>query len=892
MPQPATIYLIDGSAYIFRAYHAIRGLRNSSGMPTNAVFGFTRMVIKLLEERQPEYIGMFFDTKGPTFRHERYDAYKANRPPMAEDLAVQIPLIKTVSKAFNLPVYELAGWEADDLIATVAHAAADQGHPVIMVTGDKDFMQLVTPRVTIWDPMKDLVIDEAYVRDNFGVAPPQMIDIQGLAGDSADNVPGVPGIGMKTAAKLVVEFGSMAAVYDQVATITRKKQKENLINFKEQALLSRELVTIRRDAPIDFEAERLKFKAPDRPALAQLFQELEFRQLQKAYAGELKEVTKTYTAIQDREALDGLVAELERAPIIALDTETTSKDPHRARLVGFSFAVRPHEAWYIPCGHDYFGAPEQLALEEVIQRLNPVFSNPAIKKAGQNIKYDWIVLERHGIRLEGVVFDTMVASYLLNPSKRAHNLDQIALDFLGHKTISYKDLVPKGRKPPGFNAIPLEKAVPYAAEDADITLLAHGELAPRLTKLGLDDLFTTVEMPLIAVLKRMETAGIGVDPDRLQSLSATFAAEIDTLEGEIYELAGETFNIKSSQQLGAILFEKLDLPVQKKTRKTKGYSTDVEVLTKLAGLHPLPERVLRHRTLAKLKSTYADALYDLIHPQTGRIHSSFNQTIAATGRLSSSDPNLQNIPIRTEEGRQIREAFIPRPGWVMVAADYSQIELRILAHYARDPVLIDAFKEGEDIHARTAREVFQAPADVDFAELRRQAKVINFGIIYGMGAFSLARELGITQKMAQTYIDNYFARYEGVKAFIDQTKETARRTQQASTLLGRIRLLPDINARNYNQRRFAERTAVNTPIQGTAADLIKLAMIRADEELRERKMTATMLLSVHDELVFEAPADEVEDLARLVKSVMEGIWELAVPLKVNLQQGRSWAEVH
>ena len=892
MSVKETIYLIDGSAYIFRAYHAIRGLRNSSGMPTNAVFGFARMVIKLLEDRQPQYVGMFFDTKGPTFRHERYAEYKANRPPMAEDLAVQIPLIKRVTAGFNLPIFEMAGWEADDLIATMAHAAAAKGFEVIMVTGDKDFMQLVTPRVTIWDPMKDVVIDESHVQEQFGVTPQQMIDVQGLAGDTADNVPGVPGIGMKTAAKLMVEFGSMDHLYEEVTTITRKKQKENLINFKEQALLSRELVTIRTDAPIEFDADQLKAAAPDRGTLAQLFQDLEFRQLQQAYAEDQPEITKVYQEIRDEAALSALIAQLEQAEIIALDTETTSQDPHQARLVGFSFAIRAHEAWYIPCGHDYFGAPEQLDLQLVIDRLNPVLSNPAIRKVGQNIKYDWIVLERHGARLKGVTFDTMVASYLLNPSKRAHNLDQIALDFLGHKTISYKDLVPKGRKPPGFNAIPLEKAVPYAAEDADITLLAHGELAPQLTKLGLDELFQTVEIPLIAVLKRMERAGIGVEPERLQVLSKTFADEIDSLEAEIYKLAGDEFNIKSSQQLGIVLFEKLNLPVQKKTRKTKGYSTDVEVLTTLAAMHPLPERVLRHRTLAKLKSTYADALYDLINPSTGRIHSSFNQTVAATGRLSSSDPNLQNIPIRTEEGRKIREAFIPRPGWTMVAADYSQIELRILAHYAEDPILIRAFKENEDIHARTAAEVFQAPGEVDTAELRRQAKVINFGIIYGMGAFSLARELGITQKMAQTYIDNYFARYEGVQRFIDRTIEEARQTQQTSTLLGRIRLLPDITARNYNQRQFAERTAVNTPIQGTAADLIKLAMIRADEEIQKRNMASTMLLSVHDELVFEAPAEEVGELEGLIRSVMEGIWNLAVPLKVNLLRGQSWAEVH
>ena len=564
----------------------------------------------------------------------------------------------------------------------------------------------------------------------------------------------------------------------------------------------------------------------------------------------------------------------------------------RAELVGVSFAITPHEAYYIPCGHRYLGAPDQLACTEVLETLKPLLENPAIGKIGQNIKYDWMVLNRHGVDLQGVRFDTMVASYLLNPSKRSHSLDQIALDFLEHKTITYAEVVGKASKKAGFDTVPVEKAVPYAAEDADITLMAYEVLRPRLEALALTELFETIEMPLIPVLLRMEMAGIAVNKDRLRDLSKSFESQLETLETSIHALAGEPFNIKSSQQLGRILFEKLALPVQKKTKKKTGYSTDVDVLTTLAQHHELPALVLRHRALAKLKSTYVDALMDLVHPATQRIHTSYNQTVAATGRLSSSDPNLQNIPIRTDEGREIRKAFVPRPGWQLLAADYSQVELRILAHYAQDGILINAFANDQDIHTRTACEVFETDTERVTDELRRHAKVINFGIIYGMGAYSLSQDLGISQAMAKTYIENYFNRYTGVKAFIERTIETARRTKQTSTLMGRIRLLPDIDSRNHNVRQFAERIAVNTPIQGTAADLIKLAMIAVDHKLQEASFKATMLLSVHDEIVLEAPPEEMAPVSALVQSTMETIWDLAVPLKVNMAVGDNWNEAH
>jgi DNA polymerase I len=887
-----TLYLIDGSAYVYRAYHAVRGLSNSRGLPTNATFGFTRMLIKLMNDRQPSHVAMFFDAKGPTFRHARFADYKANRPPMPDDLVQQLPWIRKVTEAFNIPVFEMAGYEADDLIGTLARHGEAGGFDVVMVTGDKDFKQLVTDRCTIWDPMKDKVIDAAVIRSDYDLTPAQIIDVMGLSGDTADNVPGVPGIGEKTAVKLIQTFGSLDGVYADIERITAKKQKENLITYQDQALLSRELVTIATDAPIVFDPAALAAGDADDDALTALFAELEFRQLQQEYARQDESIERDYRAIMDLAALDALVARLKKTDRFALDTETTSTDPMRARLVGLSVAVKPGQAWYIPVGHRYLGAPKQLVAETVLERLRPVLTDPAIAKIGQNIKYDWMVLRRHGVDLAGVAFDTMVASYLLDPGKRAHNLDQIALDHLGHKTIRYEEVAGKGKNAVTFDQVMVEKATPYACEDADITLSVYDIFAPLLEKNGLSELMHTVEMPLVPVLLEMEMTGVCVDRDRLHELSKSFAGQLEHLEREIFEMAGEPFNINSSQQLGQILFDKLKLPVQKKTKKKTGYSTDVEVLTTLARKHALPALVLRHRSLAKLKSTYADALLELIHPETGRIHTSFNQTVAATGRLSSSDPNLQNIPIRTEEGREIRKAFVPRAGWRFLAADYSQIELRILAHCSADPILIQSFIDDEDIHTRTASEVFQVFPQMITDDLRRQAKAINFGIIYGMSAFGLARELDISNKMAQTYIDHYFARYQGVKTFIEQTIATAHATQRTSTLLGRIRQLPDIASSNHNVRQFAERTAVNTPIQGTAADLIKLAMINVDRRLREKRMQTAMLLSVHDEMIFEVPPDEMDAATAIVREEMETVWKLAVPLKVNMASGENWTEAH
>ena len=891
-PSRPTVYLIDGSAYIYRAFHAIRSLSNSRGMPTNAVYGFARMILKLMEERQPTHVVMLFDARGPTFRHEIYPGYKANRPPMPEALSLQQPYIRRLTEAFRIAQLELAGYEADDLIGTLARQAEARGFDVVMVTGDKDLLQLVTERATIWDPMKEKTNDIETIRKDFGLSPAQIIDVMGLSGDSADNIPGVPGIGPKTAARLIRTHGSMEALYAHLDAVASAKQREKLEAFKDQAWLSRKLVEIRTDAPVKFDPERFRRMAPDAADLGALSKELEFSQLQKMFPVEADRRQKRYHTVSTPQALHELVEAMKTAKIFAIDTETTSQDPMRAKLVGVSVAMRAHEAYYIPCGHRYLGAPAQLARETVLEALRPVLEDPAIAKVGQNIKYDLIVLAHHGALLDGIVFDTMIASYLLNPSKRAHNLDQIALDFLDHQTISYQEVTGKGASAVTFDQVPIDKATTYAAEDADVTWMAYQELEKRLQKEGLSALMATVEIPLVPVLARMEMTGIGVDRQVLERLSQEFEAEMAQVEKEIYRLAGEHFNINSGQQLGHILFEKLGLPPQKKTRKRTGYSTDVEVLTTLAASHPLPAQVLRHRTLGKLKSTYADALLELIHPDTGRIHTSFNQTVTATGRLSSSDPNLQNIPIRTPEGRKIRAAFIPRKGFLLMSADYSQIELRVLAHCSQDPILIEAFEADEDVHTRTASEVFGLPPAQISDDLRRQAKAINFGIIYGMSPYGLSRQLGISQKMARTYIDHYFSRYQGVKRFIDETIAEARQTRRTSTLLGRLRLLPDIDSSNSAVRQFAERTAVNTPIQGTAADIIKLAMIRVDALLQARRMKAALLLSVHDEIVLEAPPEEQGVLSEMVTTAMGKILELKVPLKVNVAWGANWAEAH
>jgi DNA polymerase-1 len=886
-----TIYLIDGSGYIYRAYHAVRYLSTSEGLPTNATFGFTNMFLKLLSERNPQYLAVAFDAEGPTFRHQMYDSYKANRPPMPEDLAVQIPYIKQVVDAMNIHCLELPGYEADDIIGTVARSAEQEGFRVVMVTGDKDFRQLVSSVASTWDPMRDRTTDYPSLRKDFGLEPVQLVDVMALAGDTTDNIPGVPGIGEKTAVELVKTFGDMGTLFENLDKLTKKKLRENLTKFREQAILSRRLVTINREVPLPVKVSSFKASPPDREKLVSLFKRLEFRRLQQRFPLESDLSKKKYEAILHEKALKALIAKLKKANVFAIDVKTTGKDVMGASIVGISFSCRPNEAAYVPLRHSDGGTGRQLDPNQTLGLLEPLLEDPQVGKVGQNTKHYRMALKGAGISLAGVVFDTMVASYLLNPTRRAHDLETIAAEYLDHKMMSYK-VAAGGRKGHKcFDKVSIEDAVPYSCEIADMTLMAYEVLASKLREGALEGLFEVVEMPLIPVLVAMETSGISVDGAHLEAVSKNFERQLGQIEDRIYSIAGERFNIQSPQQLGHILFEKLMLPIKKKTKKKTGYSTDVEVLTALSVDHELPALVLQYRSLAKLKATYADALVKIINPETQRIHTSYNQTVTATGRLSSSDPNLQNIPIRTEEGRQVRAAFVPRKGWAMLSADYSQIELRLLAHYSQDPVLIEAFEKDEDIHARTAAEVFQLLPSMITPDMRRQAKVINFGIIYGMGPFRLAKELGISHKMAKIYIQNYFSMYKGVRRFVEDTIEEARNTGKVTTLLGRQRWLPDISSTNRTAREFAERTAVNTPLQGTAADLIKLAMIKIHHAFGQEGLMAEMLLQVHDELVFEVPPQELEAVEKCVIQTMEGIYELRVPLKVDVKTGQNWAAV-
>ncbi|MCF8093214.1 MAG: DNA polymerase I, partial [Desulfotignum sp.] len=762
------VFLIDGSAFLYRAFHAIQSLSTAQGHPTNATFGFTRILMKLVREKNPVYAAVFFDVKGPTFRHKLYEAYKANRPPMPDELAAQIPDIRRMITALNIPIVQKSGFEADDLVGTFARIAQDQGFEVVMVTGDKDFIQLITDHCILWDPMKDTILDRPAVMTDMGIEPDRYIDVLGLAGDTSDNIPGVKGVGPKTAVKLVARFGSIDNLYQNLDQVAKKKKLyESLSQSRDIVLLSRDLATIDRHVKVKETIEDFKLKPFDTKQAFALFQELEFKSLAQEFAKKADASRKIYKLITQTHELEKLARVLANKQVFAIDTETSSKTPMAADLVGICFSYQPDTGFYIPVGHT--NDTRQPAREDILRILGPILANPDISKVGQNIKYDYIVLARYGMPLKGIVFDTMIASYLLNPTSRGHGLDQIAMNLFGYKMVSYEEVTGKGKDQIGFQDVPVDDAVFYAAEDADITFMAYQHFSQQLRDQELLDLMEQFEVPLVSVLADMEMTGFRVDKDALARLSKDFEAEMNQLEQTIYDLAGERFNINSSQQLGVILFEKLNLKSVKKTRKKTAYSTDVEVLTKLAATHPLPEKLLRYRTLGKLKSTYADALGQLIHPDTGRIHTSFNQTITATGRLSSSNPNLQNIPIRKPEGRKIRQTFIPAQGCTLVSADYSQIELRILAHCAEDEILMESFCNDEDIHTRTAMEVFQVLPGFVTDDLRSQAKAINFGIVYGMSAFRLANDLNISRKMAATYIDNYFKRYSGVRDFIDTT---------------------------------------------------------------------------------------------------------------------------
>ncbi len=884
MAKRPVLYIVDGSSYIFRAYYAIRHLSNSKGLPTNAVYGFTQMLLRLLKEEKPEYLVMVFDSKEPSFRKREFEAYKANREVPPDDLIPQFDYIKKVVEALNIPQLELPGFEADDIIATVAKRLVPPENPVVIVTGDKDLMQLVNHHVVLLDEMKGKRIDVEGVREKFGVKPEQVVDVLGLMGDSSDNIPGVPGIGPKTAGQLVQQYGSLEGVYEHLADLKGKKA-DDLKAHRDQAFLSKRLATLREDVPMKFAYEDFQRREPKADLCRELFSELEFHALLKEFGGSAKRLSAVgYRLVDGPEVFSEFLKRLGSVAAFAFDTETTSLDPLKARLVGLSFAPAAGEAYYLPVGHQ--NDERQLALEPTLRELKPILENPAVAKIAQHFKYDSHVLRNHGVRVAGLSCDTMLASYLLDPAA-SHKLDNLAARHLDHKMISYEEVAGKGGD---FSAVDPKAAAEYSCEDADVTWQLAELFQPMLKEAGLWALFRDVEIPLSLVLEEMERRGIKVDKKFLEGLQGEFGARIQAQEAKIHALAGEAFNIQSPKQLGTILFEKLKLPVQRKTKT--GYSTDVDVLTELAKVHDLPKEILEYRSLAKLKSTYVDALLEILDPETHRVHTSFNQTIAETGRLSSSDPNLQNIPIRSEDGAKIRRAFVAEAGFSLLSADYSQIELRVLAHLSGDPTLLEAFAEEHDIHRMTAASIFQVNEALVTPAMRAAGKTVNFAVVYGQTPFGLSGQLGVTQAQAKKYIDQYFEKYSGVREYREKVLAEARERKEVRTYMGRRRFVPEIDSKNTMSRNLAERIAFNTVIQGTAADIIKKAMVEIEAEMREKRFKSHLLLQVHDELVFEAENSELNELRELVRRRMEGAVPFRVTLKVEMGVGPNWGEAH
>jgi DNA polymerase-1 len=890
------LVLVDGSSYLYRAFFAMPSLSNSKGMPTGAAYGMTNMLRRLLADYDPSHLAVIFDAKGKTFRDDLYSEYKAHRPPMPDEMRQQLDAVRSLVKALGMPLLEVPGVEADDVIGTLAEQGEKCGFGVTISTGDKDMAQLVNESVTMVNTMDGSRLDPQGVENKFGVAPGQMVDYLTLVGDAVDNVPGVPKVGPKTAVKWLKEYGSLDGIIAHADKIGGKVG-DNLRGCLDRLPLSRELVTIKCDVELDVGPDDLARTDPDKSQLRDLFSELEFKTwLAEILAGQeaaLEEKPQAnYEIILDKKQLSAWVERLREAEIIAFDTETTSLDYMAADLVGVSFAIEPGEAAYVPCGHDYENAPKQISKEDLLVALKPLLENPTPVKLGQNLKYDMSVLARSGVNLEGVGFDTMLESYVLDSTATRHDMDSLALKYLSHRTIHFEDVAGKGAKQVTFNQVALEQAGPYASEDADVTLRLHQTLWPRLQdEPSLKRLFEEIEMPLVPVLSRIERNGVFVQREMLEAQSVELAASMQDIAARAFDAAGEEFNLGSPKQIQGILFEKLQLPVLEKTPKGQP-STAESVLQELAHDYPLPKLLLEYRGMSKLKSTYTDALPACINPETGRVHTSYRQAVASTGRLSSSDPNLQNIPVRTPEGRRIRQAFIAPSGNRILAADYSQIELRIMAHLSGDTGLTQAFDCGEDIHRATAAEVFGVGLPDVSDDERRSAKAINFGLIYGMSAFGLGRQLGIPRREAQAYVDLYFARYPGVKQFMDDTRERARDRGYVETVFGRRLYLPEIKSGNPARRQYAERTAINAPMQGTAADIIKRAMITLHKWLEESGAQARMIMQVHDELVFEVAEDAVAEVQSVVVEQMEAAAELSVPLKVDVGVGDNWDEAH
>jgi len=884
------LFLIDGNSLLYRSYYAIRGLTNSKGFPTNAIYGFVSSLRKLIGVEKPEYLGIVFDTKGPTLRHQAFKDYKAQRKPMPEDLGIQVPVLKELITALRIPLYESQDYEADDVLASLARIASGQGVHSVIVTTDKDLLQVVDATTSVYNPSKEKTLDEEGVKEFFGVEAARVADVLSLQGDQSDNIPGVPGIGEKTARTLIAEFGSLEDLLADTSRIRNPKVREKIEQNLETLELSRKLVTIERGLDLAFNLEDFAMSEPDAGEAARIFKDLEFTSLLADFVKNAPERARKYTTIFEEKELKALAGALKKAGRFALDTETDSPFPTQARLVGISFAMVPGEAYYVPLRHDYLGVPAQIPIERAFTILKPVLEDPGILKTGQNIKYDLIVLRGEGISLAGIETDTMVLSYLLEPNWGKHGLERIALHYLGTTKKPYESVAGKGKKQVTLDKVDIEAVAPYACLDADLTLELGGLLTDKVKEAGLDGLYRDIERPLIDLLARMEVWGVKVDTKALKDLSDGFGADLRRLEKTIYQLAGTEFNINSPQQLAAILFTKLNLPASKKTKVNKGFSTSIDILQELAPLHPLAKEVLEYRQAAKLKSTYADALPELIDPKTGRIHTSYNQTVASTGRLSSSDPNLQNIPARGELGKRFRRAFIPEKDCLFLAADYSQIELRVLAHLSDDPALVATFLEDRDIHEETAVRVFGETAGLFRDEMRRRAKIINFSIIYGTSAFSLAKELGTSAGEAQEFIDRYYAKYPKVLEYLERQVKEAQKKGFSETIFGRIRQIPELKSADRNVQQAGRRIALNMPIQGSAADIMKKAMLEVWDEMERRKLRTKMILQVHDELVFEVPEDERRAVGALVHERLEKVCALKVPLKAHLGWGANWAD--